>query len=236
MTRAVNTAALLAIYHDLRAHFGPRNWWPAQSPFEVAVGAVLTQNTAWRNVVTAIDALRANDLLSPSALLATPEADLANLIRPSGYFNQKAKKLHVLARFIATDLDGDITRLAHLDPGDARQKLLALWGVGRETADSILLYAAGVPVFVIDAYTLRAGARLRLFKHVTRLPDYETARALFESRLQPDAALYNDYHAQWVALGHHYCKPTPRCDVCPLAPRCPHGHRELKRKAKAPQT
>jgi endonuclease III related protein len=221
---------LLSLYRKLHGHFGHRKWWPGESPLEVAVGAVLTQNTAWRNVEKALANLKADcgGALTSAYLLATPEPTLAELIRPSGYYNQKAKKLHGLARFIEDALGGDVTRLAALRLPRARELLLGLWGVGPETADSILLYGAGLPVFVIDAYTLRAGTRLGI------LPPplvsggsaaYAAAQQVFMGRLPPDGALYNDFHAQWVALGATYCRPRPLCPDCPLLSVCPTGRK-----------
>ncbi|WP_421621578.1 endonuclease III domain-containing protein [Alkalilimnicola ehrlichii] len=216
MTDALTGPRLHAIYRALRDHHGHLDWWPGNGCFEIAVGAVLTQNTAWSNVEKAITRLRERRLLAPEAMLDCPQEALAEVIRPSGYFNVKARRLLALCR--AWQDAGGEAGLAALDTATLRQRLLAVHGVGRETADDILLYAFERPVFVIDAYTRRIFSRLGL---VDGDPGYEPLRAAFERALGPDVALYNDYHAQIVALGKATCRPRPRCGVCPLADRCP---------------
>jgi endonuclease-3 related protein len=214
------TKLLLDIYRRLLDHFGPRHWWPAETPFEVMVGAILTQNTAWANVKKAIANLEGEGALEPKALAKVPLPKLRRLIRPSGYFNQKAKKLRAFLRFfLAEPYRGSIERLAAEDAETLRQALLLIWGIGPETADSILLYALGKPVFVADAYTRRIFARLGL---TAAQASYAELQEYFTRRLPPKLELYNDYHAQVVALGNKYCRARPACGLCPLQPlgRC----------------
>ena len=198
---------------------GPQRWWPAQTREEVIIGAVLTQNTAWTNVEKALKNLRDDDALTLQALAALPPDDLAGRIRPAGYFNLKTRRLQCVARFFMDRCGGDLSALADTPTGDLRDELLAVYGVGRETADSILLYALDRPVFVIDAYTLRIGARHGWFPPET---PYEAARSFFERSLAPDVALFNEYHALLVRVGNRYCRPRrPLCEGCPLAwPDC----------------
>lgn len=211
---------LLEIYRRLLAHFGHRHWWPARTPFEVMVGAILTQNTAWANVEKAIANLRAARALTPRALAAVPPAKLREFIRPSGYFNQKEKKLRAfLDYFLAPPYRGSVARLRRAEAGRVRAELLAVWGIGPETADSILLYALGRPVFVVDAYTRRVFGRLGLTDPAA---EYDELQAYFTVQLPADTQLYNDFHAQVVELGARYCKARPDCAGCPLGPlgRC----------------
>ena len=200
------------IYRALREHFGHRDWWPGESPWEICVGAVLTQNTAWTNVEKAIANLKDAGALSIDAMATMPRETLAELIRPSGYYNQKAQRLGDFARWIASDY-GSLDALFDRDAAELRALLLARKGVGEETADSMVLYAAEKPVFVVDAYTKRIFARKAL---VADRASYAEVQALFETYLPRDVALYNDYHAQIVALGHHFCRPKPLCDSCPV--------------------
>ncbi|OPZ08494.1 MAG: Endonuclease III [candidate division BRC1 bacterium ADurb.BinA364] len=204
------------LYGALSAAFGPRHWWPAETDEEVVIGAVLTQNTAWSNVEKALGNLRRAGLLGLREIHAAGEAQLAQLIRPSGYFNLKARRLKAVAAFFADRMDGSLASLRSENPETLRAALLSVYGVGPETADSILLYALDMPVFVIDAYTRRVMAR-----HGCCVPDapYEALRRLFEAHLPRDRALFNEYHALFVAVGHRYCKPTPRCAECPLMRR-----------------
>jgi len=202
------------VYRHLFEAYGPQGWWPADSPFEVMLGAVLTQNTSWRNVEAAISNLRQASLLSPEAILACPDEILANLLRPSGYFNIKAHRLKNLCRFI--QVTGYLETF-HISTGELRQALLAINGVGPETADDILLYAYERPVFVIDAYTRRLFSRLGL---VSGNEGYETLRRLFETSLDATAAIYNEYHALIVWHAKEVCRPNPRCEACALCPEC----------------
>ncbi|HUT53450.1 MAG TPA: endonuclease III domain-containing protein [bacterium] len=209
-----STAELMRIYELLLARFGPLHWWPGESPFEVMIGAILTQNTAWSNVVKAIANLKAAGLLDAEALLRADLRKLKRLIRPSGYFNQKAIKLRAYVRFFTREFGGSVERMAAVDTAELREKLLAVKGIGPETADSILLYALDKPVFVVDAYTRRAFSRLGF---LPRDVDYDATREFFVSRLPVDVSLYNEYHAQIVYLGKDYCRTKPRCAECPLS-------------------
>jgi len=208
------------VYERLHALRGPLHWWPGETPFEVAVGAVLTQNTAWTHVERAIDAIKAASLLSPEGIASLPEPELAEILRPVGYFRVKARRLKALVDFLVRCCDGDPCRLARWPVLEARQRLLAVHGVGRETADSILLYGAGLPIFVIDAYTRRIFGRLGLLDPAA---DYDVLRETFESALPRDVPLWNDYHAQVVIHGKEVCRTRPRCAECVLASRCPMG-------------
>jgi endonuclease-3 related protein len=216
MTFALPPRRLRAVYRRLLARHGPQHWWPAHTPFEVVVGAVLTQNTAWLNVERAIANLDAAGALTPESLLALPSARLAELLRPSGYFNVKATRLRaVVAWYHAA---GGHARLRRHSTHRLRDALLGLHGVGPETADDILLYAFARPVFVIDAYTRRLLVRLGLARGDE---PYETLRAAFERALGADAPLFNEYHALIVAHAKHHCRPRPRCGGCPLHALCP---------------
>ena len=208
----------IEIYARLHEAQGPLGWWPAESAVEMAIGAVLTQNTAWVNVERALANLRDAGLLDAAALVAQPDETLAANLRPSGYFNIKTRRVKALAGFLVDRVGGDPALLAGWPPAEARAALLAVPGVGRETADSILLYAAGHPIFVIDAYTRRLAGRLG-FADPTL--DYDALRRRFEDALPRDTALFNDFHAQIVVHGKDRCRPRPRCDGCPLADRCP---------------
>jgi endonuclease-3 related protein len=204
---------LKTLYRRLFDHYGPQHWWPADSPFEVMVGAVLTQNTAWTNVERAIDNLRQAGLLDPAAMAGLTPAQLAQHIRPSGYFNVKAKRLHSLCLWLLSERVAD-----DLETDQLRQRLLAIHGIGPETADDILLYAYERPVFVIDAYTRRLFSRLALLDG--DLP-YEALRAAFEQVLPKEVALFNEYHALIDRHAKLVCRPRPRCEACFLCHDCP---------------
>jgi endonuclease-3 related protein len=215
---------LREFYRTLSAALGPMRWWPAKTPFEVIVGAILTQNTAWANVERAIANLRREQMLTPRALERAPFARLARLVRSSGYFRQKTKKLKALVRFLREDYGGSLARMFRTPTTELREKLLDVHGVGPETADSILLYAGRHPVFVVDAYTRRVLLRHGL---IGEKADYEDIRQLFESNLPRDAKLYNEYHALLVNVGKDWCRTkNPKCDACPLGrflpPEGPH--------------
>ena len=204
---------LLNIYQTLLKQFGPQQWWPGDTPFEVLVGAVLTQNTNWTNVSLAIDNLQGAGLLNQEALHDLPVAMLADYIRPSGYYNLKANRLKNLLDMIASH-EGGLNELFLLDTIPLREKLLSVKGIGPETADSICLYAADKPTFVVDAYTHRIFSRHNILPEEA---DYHEIQELFMDSLPEDTALYNEYHALIVRLGKEFCKKSkPLCDSCPL--------------------
>lgn len=208
------STALRTYYDALFAAHGPQDWWPGRTAFEVIVGAILTQNTSWTNVEIAIRNLRRGKLLSPRAIETVSFARLARLIRSSGYFRQKAKKLKCFVRFLRSEYNGSLKRMFATPTSTLRDKLLGIHGIGPETADSILLYAGGHPVFVVDAYTRRLLERHQL---VTPKQSYDEIRELFERNLSGDAALYNEYHALIVRTGKEYCRTrNPNCLECPL--------------------
>ena len=194
-------------------HYGPLHWWPGETPFEVMVGAILTQNTAWTNVEKAIQNLKQHDLLDPKKLFRLPPAKLARLIKPAGYFNVKTKRLKNFLKFLLEECGGDLLKLKRQPLAVLREKLLAVNGIGPETADSMLLYALDKPVFVIDTYTKRILSRHHLAK---KEANYMDLQAFFMSHLKPDTAHYNEYHAQLVNIGKDFCRTKPRCEVCPL--------------------
>jgi len=206
---------LFRIYRLLFARFGHRNWWPAQTPFEVMLGAILTQNTSWANVERAIQNLKRARALRPKKLAEIDLKKLEKLVRPSGYFRQKAARLKIFLQFfLAPPIRGSIDQMKKIAPTRMREMLLSVKGIGPETADSILLYALDHPVFVVDAYTKRIFARLGMIPEKIR---YEQLRNSFEQTLPQDPNLFNDFHAQLVALGNQYCRKKPRCSSCPLA-------------------
>jgi len=205
---------LKSIYRKLSLHFGQQHWWPADSAFEVMVGAILTQNTSWSNVEKAIANLKKDKVLTPAKLYHLPDKRLARLIRPAGYYNIKTQRLKTFLRFFLDDYGASIKKLSRARAAALRQELLAIKGVGPETADSILLYALNKPVFVIDAYTKRIFIRHKLLKEGAT---YADAQKLFTVNLKPDVKLFNEYHALLVALGKNYCaKSKPKCSSCPL--------------------
>ena len=208
--------ALQRVYERLLAAYGPQQWWPGESRFEVMVGAVLTQNTAWRNVERAIGNLKAAAALTPNAIVDLPQADLATLIRPAGYFNVKARRLQAFCRFLLES--GGEEALAELPTDALRRDLLRVHGVGPETADDILLYAFARPVFVIDAYTRRLLRRLGMARGDE---GYEVLRLGIEQRLGPQTPLFNELHALVVHHAKVTCGVRPRCMGCCLARVCP---------------
>lgn len=201
------------IYDRLFKIFGPQHWWPAETPFEVMIGAVLTQNTNWKNVEKAIGNLKERDLLDPRKLYNIDTATLAELIRPAGYYNIKAKRLKNLITILNESFEGKIERLFSLNTPTLRNTLLSVKGIGPETADSIILYAAKRPIFVVDAYTHRVFSRHRLIAEET---SYEEIQDFFQSNLPHDVKLFNEYHALIVKLCKTYCLKTPNCSACPL--------------------
>lgn len=205
---------LKRIYKRLYRCFGPQGWWPARTPFEVMVGAVLTQNTSWQNVERAIANLKKARCLSLKKMLCLPVASLAALIRPAGYYNVKASRLKNLLECIRSEFGSSLKKMARLPTAALRQTLLSVNGVGPETADSILLYAFDRPVFVIDAYTRRMTSRHGLMKSDA---GYEDLQSFFMKHLPAHSGLYNEYHALIVRLAKDYCrKNREKCHACPL--------------------
>jgi len=209
---------LIEIYELLLERFGQQHWWPGETQFEIIVGAILTQNTNWTNVEKAIGNLKAAELLTPEAIRDLNAAELAALIRPAGYFNMKAQRLKNFVQWLFDDYNGNLAALDEIDTQRLRAEILAVKGVGPETADSILLYALGRDVFVVDAYTARVAVRHGLIEADA---DYEQLRDLFESNLCKDVRLFNEYHALLVRVGKEFCKPRARCPGCPLE-KLPH--------------
>ena len=209
---------LTEIYQLLFDSFGPQHWWPGQTQFEIITGAILTQNTNWANVEKAIANLKSADSLTPEKLYHLDVSELAEFIRPAGYYNIKTKRLKNFINWLFDNYDGQLTNLETFDTGQLRAELLAINGIGYETADSILLYAFERPVFVVDAYTARIA-----FRHQLIGPDanYEQLRELFQSNLPEDTQLFNEYHALLVRVGKEFCKPKARCPGCPLE-KLPH--------------
>jgi len=208
---------LLIIYRQLMARYGPQHWWPAQEPFEVIVGAILTQSAAWGNVEKAIANLKSGKALSPGALRRLPLSELARLIRPCGYYNAKALKLKSFAYWLGNHYADDLNQLLATDTHDLRQQLLSIHGIGQETADSIILYAANKPIFVIDAYTRRIINRIGLAPNNS---SYTTYQALFMDNLPTDTQLFNEYHALLVCLAKNVCRSCPLCQQCCLNNIC----------------
>lgn len=204
---------LMEIYKRLYEYFGPQNWWPGESQFEIIVGAILTQNTNWKNVEKAIANLRAAGCLCPEKLNELSEGRLAEMIRPAGYFNIKARRLKNFMKWLFDNYDGKLSNIEGVSNDRLREELLSIKGVGPETADSIMLYAFERDVFVVDAYTARVMVRHHLIEPET---DYEGLRGLFESNLEHNAGFFNEYHALLVRVGKEFCRPTARCEGCPL--------------------
>lgn len=208
---------LFKIHDQLFDHFGPQRWWPGETQLEICVGAILTQNTAWTNVEKAISNLKKENYLELNRLKKIKIKKLASLIRPSGYFNIKAGRLKSFIDYFANHHNGNFNHLFKGKLEDIRDSLLSVKGIGPETADSMLLYVGGIPVFVVDAYTKRIFSRLKLTgKNAT----YDEVQSFFMDNLPRKTPLYNEYHALIVMLGKHYCKPKPVCAPCPLK-KCP---------------
>jgi len=211
--RKLKASQLRRVYEALRKHFGHQKWWPGDTPFEIMIGAILTQNTAWTNVEKAILNLKKSKKLSFRALRRIPVKVLSKLIRPAGYFNIKADRLKCFMDFLDRECRGDLSKLKQKTMPVLRAKLLAVKGVGPETADSILLYALGKTSFVIDAYTKRIFSRHGLARdHET----YERWREIFTRTLPENRGFYNDFHAQIVRTGKDYCRKVPHCIECPM--------------------
>jgi len=201
------------IYRKLYQAYGPRDWWPAETSFEVMVGAILTQNTSWRNVEKAIQKLKGKGVLNPEGIHDLKKTQLASLIKSSGYYRIKADRLKAFVNFLFEEFDGDLKRMGRERLGELREKLLGVKGIGPETADSILLYGLKKSIFVVDAYTKRILSRHKMILENTA---YEEVQKLFMEHLPLDEKLFNEYHALLVHLGKTVCKKIPRCDICPL--------------------
>ncbi|HET8945253.1 MAG TPA: hypothetical protein VFO59_10770 [Dehalococcoidia bacterium] len=211
---------LIEVYERLLGAYGPQGWWPGETAFEVIVGAILTQSAAWANVEKALANLKAAGALSPEGLHGLGEEEIARLVRPSGYFNAKARKLTAFVEMLHSRFGGDLERLLALPMDGLRALLLRTHGIGPETADSIVLYAAGQPSFVIDAYTRRMFSRIG----VRPAHDaYEGWRTIFMEALPADAGMFNEYHALIVAHGRAVCRKAPRCSECVLRDVCETG-------------
>jgi len=204
---------LMKIYRKLYRAYGPRNWWPGETSFEVMVGAILTQNTSWRNVEKAIQKLKAKRVLNPLGIYHLKRSQLASLIRSSGYYRIKADRLKSFMDFLFGEYDGDLKRMKREKLVKLREELLGVKGIGPETADSILLYALKKPIFVVDAYTKRVLSRHGV---ISERGSYGEVQKLFLDHLPHDEELFNEYHALFVHLGKMVCKKIPRCDICPL--------------------
>lgn len=205
---------LAAIYETLFAALGPQHWWPADTPTEVAIGAVLTQNTAWTNVEKAVAALRAADAIDFAVIDRMDEGRLADLIRSAGTYRIKAQRLKALARWVMARGEGEIATALIGDCVALREQLLAIDGIGPETADAILLYAGGHPTFVVDAYTRRI---LRRHFLIAETATYDEVKKTIESQISSDATIYNEYHALLVELAKRHCRKRADCTNCPLA-------------------
>lgn len=204
---------LLKVYQSFYDRFGPQHWWPGETPFEVIIGAILTQNTSWKNVEKAIGSLKAAGMFTPEGLYKAPEEVLARLIKSSGYFNIKAKRLKNFLSFLFKEYIGDVDAMLKEDGLILRDKLLKVNGLGPETVDSILLYACGYPVFVVDAYTKRIFLR---HGYITMNDNYPQIQAFFMQSLPNDTGLYNEYHALIVRVGKDLCRKRPLCSICPI--------------------
>ncbi len=213
-----SSQGLLGVYERLLARFGPQGWWPAEDDFEMVVGAILTQSTAWVNVEKALANLRRAGVLSPEGLETVSLGELAELVRPSGYFQQKALKLKSFIRHLGERHGLSLQSLFHVKLPDIRAELLGIWGIGPETADSIILYGAREPIFVVDAYTRRIFGRLGITPSDAT---YEQLQRAFMDDLLHSVPLFQEYHALIVALGKDICRPNPRCPSCPLRDLCP---------------
>jgi len=204
---------LMTVYHKLYKAYGPRHWWPGETSFEVMVGAILTQNTSWRNVEKAIQKLKGNRVLNPGGIYHLKKSQLAPLIRSSGYYRIKADRLKSFVDFLFEEYGGNLKRMKRERLAALREKLLGVKGIGPETADSILLYGLKKPVFVVDAYTKRILSRHGV---ISERASYEEVQRVFMEHLPPDEKLFNEYHALFVHLGKTVCQKSPRCDICPL--------------------
>ena len=214
------------LFDHLLAAYGPQDWWPADDPFEMIVGAILTQRTGWRNAEQALQGLRECGLLSVEAIGEAPVERVAESIRAAGFHNAKAKKLKALTAYLIERHKGDLSRVFSLPTNGLREELLGLFGIGEETADAILVYAAGKPSFVIDAYARRLLARLGWIDGGER---YRDLRGLFLSALPSDVGLLGEFHALIVRHGKEHCRSSPICTGCPIRAICAEGEREANR-------
>jgi endonuclease-3 related protein len=217
------TSDLFTIYDALHAAFGHQHWWPAKTPFETMIGAILTQSVSWKNAARAVKNLEAAGMLDPRLLATADTEDVARYIVPSRFYNQKAERIREFSRIYVAEFQADPAVMAAAEMGALRRRLLAIKGFGEETVDTILLYACGKPIFVVDAYTRRIFSRYGLLPEKVT---YDQAQHFFSDHLPPDVDLFNDYHAQIVRLGKTTCRKSPLCDRCPIravgsgAPRC----------------
>ena len=207
------TKALLQIYQKMFDALGPRHWWPGETPFEVIIGAILTQNTNWSNVEKAIKNLKTAGKLSPEGMYELSVTELAELIRPSGFFNVKAKRVKAFINWLFSRYEGNLSKMFDQDLQILRGELLSVKGIGPETADSILLYAGNMPTFVVDAYTHRIFSRHELIPEEST---YDEMKSFFEENLPEDVQLFNEYHALLVNIGKTFCKTKKVCEPCPL--------------------
>jgi len=213
MTQNSLTGDLLAIYDALHAAFGHQRWWPAETPFETMIGAILAQNVSWTNAARAVASLERAGMLDPGRLSAADAGDIARLIVSSRFYNRKAERIREFAGVYVTEFQADPAVMAATGTEALRERLLSLRGLGKETVDTILLYACEKPVFVVDAYTQRIFSRYGL---LPENPSYDRTQCLFADHLPRDAGLFNDYHAQIVMLGKTACRKSPLCDRCPI--------------------
>jgi endonuclease-3 related protein len=209
----VKRRILEKVYKILLETFGPRGWWPGETPFEVIIGAILTQNTSWKNVEKSIDRLKAENLLHPAVLYKIKDKKLAELIKSSGYYHIKTKRIKNFMAFLQREYRGNLKEMFREETIILRKKLLSISGIGSETADSILLYAGEKPTFVVDTYTKRIFSR---HGWISNQDDYEDIRNLFMENMNNNVKLFNEYHALLVHLGKEFCKKEPRCKECPL--------------------
>lgn len=208
---------LIEIYKKLLNHFSKQNWWPAETEFEVIIGAILTQASAWKNVEIAIKNLKSEKILNPEGIKNIHQNKLKKLIRSVVYYNTKSKKLKEFINFLYKNYNGNLNPLLNQPKYKLRNELLSIWGIGHETADSIILYAANKPSFVVDAYTRRIFSRLGF---VNDGINYENLKKFFESNLPEDLEIYKEFHALIVELGKNYCRRKPICDECPISYNC----------------
>lgn len=214
MVQEMNKAkTIFKIYQKMFDALGPQQWWPGETPFEIIIGAILTQNTNWSNVEKAIRNLRTAGKLSPEGIHELSVTELAQLIRPSGFFNVKARRVKTFINWLFSRYGGNLSGMFNQDLQILRDELLSVKGIGPETADSILLYAGNLPTFVVDAYTHRIFSR---HGFVSEESTYDEMKSFFEENLPKDVKLYNEYHALLVNIGKMFCRPKKACEQCPL--------------------